>query len=181
MNLSMISLLIMVAQLNLFGNTDSKFLDWNNFEQQIRNYEIVAPRLQIQGLWRREISTRSSLGDHIDKAVFFFRGFGKNFVLVVAQNRVLLPANYVSRSFSADGAEVISGHEKTDNCFYQGTVQGLQHSVVAISTCHGIEGMVYDGNETYFIQPLPGNTEQASIISKLPLTWTKIFLMDNIG
>lgn len=44
----------------LFG-TDSKFLDWNNFEQQIRNYEIVAPRLQIQGLWRREISTRSSL------------------------------------------------------------------------------------------------------------------------
>ncbi|XP_044172724.1 zinc metalloproteinase-disintegrin-like berythractivase isoform X2 [Acropora millepora] len=160
MKLSMISLLIMVAQLNLFGNTDSKFLDWNNFEQQIRNYEIVAPRLQIQGLWRREISTRSSLGDHIDKAVFFFRGFGKNFVLVVAQNRVLLPVNYVSRSFSADGAEVISGHEKTDNCFYQGTVQGLQHSVVAISTCHGIEGMVYDGNETYFIQPLPGNTEQ---------------------
>jgi len=29
--------------------------------------------------------------------------------------------------------------QKTDNCFYQGTVQGLQHSVVAISTCHGIE------------------------------------------
>jgi len=43
------------------------------------------------------------------------RGFGKDFLLEVAQNRVLLSANYVSRSFGADGSEIIEKHEV---CFF---------------------------------------------------------------
>lgn len=160
MNLFVIALPILAAHLSLFGKTDSKLLDESNLQQELRNYEIVAPHIQTQGLWRRDVSTRSSLGDHINRAVFYLRGFGKKFLLDVTQNSVLISANYLSRSFDADGGEVISRHEKSDNCFYQGTVQGAQHSIVAISTCHGIEGMVYDGNETYFIQPLPGKTDQ---------------------
>jgi len=156
-----ISVLVLVVHLSLIQETDSKFLDaGSNLEQKLRSYEIVAPQLQTQGRWRRDTSTRSTAGDHLRRAVFYLRGFGKDFLLDVAQNRVLLSANYVSRSFGADGSEIIEKHEKDDNCFYQGTVQGLQHSVVAISTCQGMEGMVYDGNETYYVQPLPGNTNK---------------------
>jgi len=39
------------------------------------------------------------------------RGFGKDFVLDVVQNRVLLSANYLSRYFDADGREIISKNE----------------------------------------------------------------------
>ncbi|KAJ7392412.1 Disintegrin and metalloproteinase domain-containing protein 33 [Desmophyllum pertusum] len=42
----------------------------------------------------------------------------------------------------------------------KGTVQGLEHSTVALSTCQGFEGMIYDGNETYYVQPFPGNMDR---------------------
>lgn len=43
-----------------FSRTESKFLDGSNFQQDLRSYEIVAPQMQTQGRWRRDISTQSS-------------------------------------------------------------------------------------------------------------------------
>ncbi|XP_023244068.1 uncharacterized protein LOC111642038, partial [Centruroides sculpturatus] len=40
------------------------------------------------------------------------------------------------------------------HCHYQGQVRGYPNSWAAISTCKGISGMVFDGNETYYVHPV---------------------------
>ncbi|XP_022793658.1 disintegrin and metalloproteinase domain-containing protein 22-like, partial [Stylophora pistillata] len=99
-------------------------------------------------------------GGHLGRATLSLRGFGKEFVFDVVQNRILFSANYVSRFFNTTGWEIIAKNERNENCFYQGNIEGLKHSTVAISTCQGIEGMIYDGNETYYIQPFPENPDR---------------------
>uniref|UniRef100_A0A3Q3ELH1 ADAM metallopeptidase domain 22 n=1 Tax=Labrus bergylta TaxID=56723 RepID=A0A3Q3ELH1_9LABR len=40
-----------------------------------------------------------------------------------------------------------------EHCYYQGKVRDFPHSFVALSTCHGLHGMFFDGNHTYMIEP----------------------------
>uniref|UniRef100_A0A8C0V2R1 ADAM metallopeptidase domain 22 n=1 Tax=Cyanistes caeruleus TaxID=156563 RepID=A0A8C0V2R1_CYACU len=40
-----------------------------------------------------------------------------------------------------------------EHCYYQGKIRGNPVSFVALSTCHGLHGMFYDGNHTYLIEP----------------------------
>ncbi|KAF5299315.1 hypothetical protein FQA39_LY02488 [Lamprigera yunnana] len=39
------------------------------------------------------------------------------------------------------------------HCHYQGTVHGLTHSKVALSTCNGLVGIIHTRNEKYWIEP----------------------------
>ena len=40
-----------------------------------------------------------------------------------------------------------------NHCFYHGTVRGRERSTVSLSTCGGIEGMIFDGLTSYYIEP----------------------------
>ncbi|CAH3179699.1 unnamed protein product, partial [Porites evermanni] len=150
--------LALFTHLSLFE--DSRGLDHGNFLHQLRKYEFVTPQLQAHGRWKRDTSTQTNSGDHLGRTLLYLRGFGKDFTLDVALNRILLSGTYLSRYFDENGNEIVEKNEKKDHCYYQGTVQGCQHSVVAISTCQGIDGMIYDGNETYYVHPLPNNTDK---------------------
>uniref|UniRef100_A0A3P8TAP2 ADAM metallopeptidase domain 11 n=1 Tax=Amphiprion percula TaxID=161767 RepID=A0A3P8TAP2_AMPPE len=41
-----------------------------------------------------------------------------------------------------------------EHCYYHGRVRGLPGSWVALSTCHGLQGMFSDGNFSYGIEPV---------------------------
>uniref|UniRef100_A0A8C4GXV7 ADAM metallopeptidase domain 22 n=1 Tax=Dicentrarchus labrax TaxID=13489 RepID=A0A8C4GXV7_DICLA len=77
-----------------------------------------------------ELSTRvkgspgSTQVNHVAQASFQVDAFGRKFIL--------------------DGGE---------HCYYQGKVRDIPHSFVALSTCHGLHGMFFDGNHTYMIEP----------------------------
>ncbi|EMP29248.1 Disintegrin and metalloproteinase domain-containing protein 22, partial [Chelonia mydas] len=45
-----------------------------------------------------------------------------------------------------------------EHCYYQGQIRGNPESFVALSTCHGLHGMFYDGNHTYLIEPEENHT-----------------------
>ncbi|XP_006729665.1 disintegrin and metalloproteinase domain-containing protein 22 [Leptonychotes weddellii] len=47
-----------------------------------------------------------------------------------------------------------------EHCYYQGHIRGNPASFVALSTCHGLHGMFYDGNHTYLIEPEENDTSQ---------------------
>ncbi|EGW07202.1 Disintegrin and metalloproteinase domain-containing protein 22 [Cricetulus griseus] len=47
-----------------------------------------------------------------------------------------------------------------EHCYYQGQIRGNPASFVALSTCHGLHGMFYDGNHTYLIEPEENETSQ---------------------
>ncbi|XP_008571695.1 PREDICTED: disintegrin and metalloproteinase domain-containing protein 22 isoform X3 [Galeopterus variegatus] len=95
---------------------------------------------------------------HVDQASFQVDAFGTSFVLDVILNHDLLSSEYVERHIEHGGKTVeVKGGE---HCYYQGHIRGNPASFVALSTCHGLHGMFYDGNHTYLIEPEENDTSQ---------------------
>uniref|UniRef100_A0A7N9ANS5 ADAM metallopeptidase domain 22 n=1 Tax=Mastacembelus armatus TaxID=205130 RepID=A0A7N9ANS5_9TELE len=78
---------------------------------------------------RVKASSGSTQLNHVAQASFQVDAFGWKFIL--------------------DGGE---------HCYYQGKVRDIPHSFVALSTCHGLHGMFFDGNHTYMIEPGQGSS-----------------------
>ncbi|XP_073920913.1 disintegrin and metalloproteinase domain-containing protein 22 isoform X4 [Castor canadensis] len=95
---------------------------------------------------------------HVNQASFQVDVFGTLFILDVLLNHDLLSSDYVERHIDQGGKTVeIHGGE---HCYYQGQIRGNPASFVALSTCHGLHGMFYDGNHTYLIEPEENETSQ---------------------
>uniref|UniRef100_A0A4X1UJG0 ADAM metallopeptidase domain 22 n=1 Tax=Sus scrofa TaxID=9823 RepID=A0A4X1UJG0_PIG len=95
---------------------------------------------------------------HVDQASFQLDVFGTSFILDVLLNHDLLSSEYVERHIEHGGKTVeVKGGE---HCYYQGRIRGNPASFVALSTCHGLHGMFYDGNHTYLIEPEGNDTAQ---------------------
>ncbi|XP_041101428.1 disintegrin and metalloproteinase domain-containing protein 22-like isoform X5 [Polyodon spathula] len=102
------------------------------------------------------IKTSSALqSTHVAQASFQVHAFGSTFILDVELNHDLLSSKYVERHIAEGGKSVSS--KGGEHCYYQGTIRGLPGSVVALSTCHGLHGMFFDGNHTYMIEPGESN------------------------
>uniref|UniRef100_A0A8C6QSD1 A disintegrin and metallopeptidase domain 22 n=1 Tax=Nannospalax galili TaxID=1026970 RepID=A0A8C6QSD1_NANGA len=95
---------------------------------------------------------------HVDQASFQVDAFGTSFILDVLLNHELLSSDYIERHIEHGGKTVeIRGGE---HCYYQGQIRGNPASFVALSTCHGLHGMFYDGNHTFLIEPEENETSQ---------------------
>ncbi|PKU44297.1 disintegrin and metalloproteinase domain-containing protein 22 [Limosa lapponica baueri] len=78
-------------------------------------------------------------------------------------NSDLLSSEYLERHIEQGGKTVeVKGGE---HCYYQGEIRGNPVSFVALSTCHGLHGMFYDGNHTYLIEP---DENYSSDVHQLP-------------
>uniref|UniRef100_A0A8C6QRK4 A disintegrin and metallopeptidase domain 22 n=1 Tax=Nannospalax galili TaxID=1026970 RepID=A0A8C6QRK4_NANGA len=98
---------------------------------------------------------------HVDQASFQVDAFGTSFILDVLLNHELLSSDYIERHIEHGGKTVeIRGGE---HCYYQGQIRGNPASFVALSTCHGLHGMFYDGNHTFLIEPEENETSQVKI------------------
>ncbi|KAM5203451.1 disintegrin and metalloproteinase domain-containing protein 22 isoform 16-T16 [Hipposideros larvatus] len=95
---------------------------------------------------------------HVNQASFQVDAFGTSFILDVVLNHDLLSSEYIERHIEHGGKIVeVKGGE---HCYYQGHIRGNPASFVALSTCHGLHGMFYDGNHTYLIEPEENDTFQ---------------------
>ncbi|XP_076716942.1 disintegrin and metalloproteinase domain-containing protein 22 isoform X3 [Callospermophilus lateralis] len=95
---------------------------------------------------------------HVDQASFQVDAFGTSFILDVMLNHDLLSSDYIERHIEHGGKTVQS--KGGEHCYYQGQIRGNPVSFVALSTCHGLHGMFYDGNHTYLIEPEENETAQ---------------------
>lgn len=49
---------------------------------------------------------------------------------------------------------------RQDHCFYQGHVEGQEHSAASLSTCVGLRGFFRAGSAVHLIEPLAGSDEE---------------------
>ncbi|KAK3515751.1 hypothetical protein QTP70_030192, partial [Hemibagrus guttatus] len=89
--------------------------------------------------------------NHLAQASFKVKAFDRTFILDLELNHDLLSSKYVERHISEDGKSFIT--KGGEHCYYHGTVRDIPESFVALSTCHGMHGMFFDGNHTYLIEP----------------------------
>ncbi|XP_077577684.1 disintegrin and metalloproteinase domain-containing protein 22 isoform X3 [Stigmatopora nigra] len=112
------------------------------------NYSMVDHHeLSTQVLGRPE----SKQVNHVAQASFQVEAFGRTFTLDVELNHDLLSSEYVEKHLSEKGKTVVTAGG--EHCYYQGKVRDIPHSFAALSTCHGLHGMFFDGNHTYLIEP----------------------------
>uniref|UniRef100_A0A6P8I559 Zinc metalloproteinase-disintegrin-like atrase-A n=1 Tax=Actinia tenebrosa TaxID=6105 RepID=A0A6P8I559_ACTTE len=125
-------------------------------DEFLENYEVVhLKRVLDDGRYRRSADPLSTVykNGHQEEISFSVEGFGRRFVLQLSRNRGLLPKGSRHSFVSSKGILTSQPFKSIDNCYYHGTIKGLPKSSVAISTCGGIEGLIFDGNERFYIQP----------------------------
>ncbi|XP_034837108.1 zinc metalloproteinase-disintegrin-like 4a [Maniola hyperantus] len=119
-----------------------------------RRHEIVQPVLQ-HGRTKREITTtRHKEGLHHPEVTMTLNIDGEKHILDLKLNENLLAGDHTI-SYQKNGSMVTykPSIEELDICQYSGKVRGKKDSWVAVSTCHGVRGVIHDGNQMRYIEP----------------------------
>ncbi|XP_031696638.1 disintegrin and metalloproteinase domain-containing protein 9, partial [Anarrhichthys ocellatus] len=80
--------------------------------------------------------------------------------VVVVVFRLLLPADFTVFSYSHNGSLITSRPPVQDHCHYQGSVQDMEGSAVAMSICNGLRGVLHLADDSYGIEPSDSSPDQ---------------------
>nr|WDU65915.1 putative metalloprotease Tcis_Metallo_1 [Tityus cisandinus] len=125
---------------------------------EFRKHYVIHPKLHtLDGREKRDVSNIK--GEHEDNLVMTFDNLGHQIILDLKMNSGLLPDNYFEK-YHLNSSIVMKKPmlKSRRHCHYQGQVRGSFNSWAAISTCQGISGMIFDGNETYYVHPVNDNS-----------------------
>ncbi|KAL3182995.1 hypothetical protein MRX96_006788 [Rhipicephalus microplus] len=122
-------------------------------------YERVHPKVISHGRRRRDVLSLKN-DAHQDVLQVIFKAFGQPFTLDLRMKKDLLPLNYFEKHHGNNNSHIIDhpyeeGKLNNKHCYYHGTVRGQNNSWVAVSTCNGLSGVVFDGKEIHYIHPDP--------------------------
>ncbi|KAF4802448.1 hypothetical protein TURU_025529 [Turdus rufiventris] len=128
----------------------------------LTSYQVVTP--QRLGRERREASNSSSVQDKVSYAVEIE---GKEYTIHLEKNKELLPKDFTVYTYDKEGKLQLEYPDVQDHCHYQGVVEGSLDSLVAVSTCSGLRGLVTMGNVTYGIEPMDPSSGSEHILYRL--------------
>ncbi|XP_058798001.1 uncharacterized protein LOC131668128 [Phymastichus coffea] len=120
----------------------------------------VKPRIYHARSKREITSTKESDTDHADVLSVGLELDGQSRVLDLRLNSDLIPAGYKERH-QHRGDYKTHVPRKVELCHYQGSMRDMPGSWAAVSTCHGLKGVIFDGDNLHYIQP-----EQESLDSR---------------
>jgi hypothetical protein len=113
------------------------------FFDAVSDWEVMVPR-RVDG-------AESNGPVHDKTAVYELTAFNRTFFLDVHMNEHMFHPDYKEIRVSDDGSKsTISGGE---NCYYHGSVLNTSRSIVAISTCDGVRGMIVVNGERFQVMP----------------------------
>ncbi|KAG5877205.1 hypothetical protein JTB14_017707 [Gonioctena quinquepunctata] len=116
-------------------------------------HTLVKPKI-YHGREKRQISTtREENGEHTNHLQISMEIDGKELILDLTLNKQLIPNGFFHKH-QEDGKYVIHrpNIQEANICEYNGKVRGVPNSWVAISTCEGLSGVIFDGNELHYIE-----------------------------
>ncbi|EDW67790.2 disintegrin and metalloproteinase domain-containing protein 9 [Drosophila virilis] len=130
---------------------------------EFSTHTVIRPQVQ-HGRTKRSLQSTLDASDglHAPHFTLSYTHQGQRIQIELQRNDRLLPdahfLRYQNASNQEDGATgyVVRNFTKTDVdlCHYQGHIHGKPDSTVALSTCDGgLNGVVFDGQHTYFIHP----------------------------
>ncbi|XP_009474030.1 PREDICTED: disintegrin and metalloproteinase domain-containing protein 9-like [Nipponia nippon] len=76
------------------------------------------------------------------------------YLLKLQKNKKLVSEDFMLYTYGENGKlEATQSNHKT-HCYYHGTVEGIADSMLALSTCDGLRGILYIGGKWYGMEPL---------------------------
>ncbi|KAH8383474.1 hypothetical protein KR009_008880, partial [Drosophila setifemur] len=136
--------------------------DYYSALNEFSTHTVIRPQVQ-HGRTKSSLLTTLDATDglHTPHITLSYTHEGKRILIDLHRNDRLLPDSHFMRyqnstKGSSTNDHVVLNFTKTevDLCHYQGNIRGQPDSIVALSTCDGVlDGIVFDGKETYFIHP----------------------------
>ncbi|XP_054630588.1 disintegrin and metalloproteinase domain-containing protein 9-like isoform X1 [Dunckerocampus dactyliophorus] len=121
--------------------------------QHLSAYQLTVPR-PIGGRLRRDLG-----GSPPNQASYVISVAGREHVVHLERNGLLLPANFTVFTYAHDGACRTATPAVQQHCHYQGVVEGMEGSSVAMSICNGLRGVMHLDHGSYAIEPLDSAPE----------------------
>ncbi|KAM9424684.1 disintegrin and metalloproteinase domain-containing protein 9 isoform 2-T2 [Pholidichthys leucotaenia] len=127
---------------------------FNEFKSKLSKYSIVTPQVIHRSTRsiNRPLQSKEKYED--ETLSYTLQINNRKHTLHLKQNRDFLHPNFVQHSRYGSG-KYKSSYPKQRNCYYHGEVEGYEDSVVALSTCSGLRGVILLGNETFALEPVP--------------------------
>ncbi|XP_030630898.1 disintegrin and metalloproteinase domain-containing protein 9 [Chanos chanos] len=121
---------------------------------ELKNYKVVNPQL-VQERWKRESSSSHNYKEeeNSEHLTYSIAIDGREHFLHLKRNKDFLAKNFVVVSHAANGTSVKKHSKGHRHCYYYGHVEGYEDSLVALSTCQGLRGVIFIGNEGYGLEP----------------------------
>ncbi|XP_068999791.1 disintegrin and metalloproteinase domain-containing protein 9-like isoform X2 [Embiotoca jacksoni] len=135
----------------LSGNSDCRA---SQQTEHLSSYQLTVPR-PIGGWPRREADGRPP-----NQVSYIISLDGNDHVVHLQRNQLLLPADFTVFSYDHHGDLVTSRPPVQNHCHYQGFVQDMEGSSVALSICNGLRGVLHLADNSYGIEPLDSAPEQ---------------------
>ncbi|XP_041829179.1 disintegrin and metalloproteinase domain-containing protein 9 [Melanotaenia boesemani] len=156
-------LLFTVFALSCISGTENKD-NFIEFTSKLPKYSIVKP--QVIHRWTRGINRQQqSKENYGDETLSYALNINnRSHFLHLKKNRNFLHPNFVQYSRDVTGKYNSSHPRPHVNCYYHGEVDGYEHSVVALSTCSGLRGVIFLENETFGLEPVPQSTTNEHLL-----------------
>ncbi|XP_042252592.1 disintegrin and metalloproteinase domain-containing protein 9 isoform X1 [Thunnus maccoyii] len=134
---------------------------FNELTLKLSKYSIVKP--QVIHRWARSINKQPQSKEIYDEEKISYALTIKNrkHLLHLKKNRDFLHPNFVQYSHGNHKPTYPKQHV---HCYYHGEVEGYEDSLVALSTCSGLRGVILVGNETYALEPVPQSTTNEHLL-----------------
>ncbi|XP_032357301.1 disintegrin and metalloproteinase domain-containing protein 9 [Etheostoma spectabile] len=127
---------------------------FNGLPSQLSRYSIVNPQVIHRGT--RSINRSQSQENYGEETISYaFNINNIKHLIHLKKNRDFLHPNFVQYSLDAAGNHKPSYPKPHVHCYYHGEVEGHEDSVVALSTCSGLRGVILLRNESYGLEPVP--------------------------
>ncbi|XP_059180815.1 disintegrin and metalloproteinase domain-containing protein 9 [Centropristis striata] len=139
----------------------------DGFTSKLSKYSIVNPQLVHR--WTRSINKPpQSQEKYVEETVSYAITINnRKHLLHLKKNRDFLHPNFVQYSYDATGNHESSYPEQHVHCYYHGEVEGHEDSVVVLSTCSGLRGVILLGNETLGLEPVPQSATNEHLLYQL--------------
>ncbi|KAM6186236.1 disintegrin and metalloproteinase domain-containing protein 12 [Rhynchocyon petersi] len=97
---------------------------------------------------------------HPDSLNFRLQLESKELIINLERNEGLIARSFTETHYLQDGTDVSLTRNHTGHCYYHGHVHGHPGSMVSLSTCSGLRGLIMFENQTYALEPLENSTHK---------------------
>lgn len=128
--------------------------------EQLSKYAIVNPHVIQRSA--RSVNSSKVNEKYDDRISYSLNIDDRKHILHLKKNRDFLHPRFLQECSDSNSN---SSHALKDNhCYYHGEVEGYEKSLVAVSTCSGLRGVIVLGNETYALEPVPHSTSNDHLL-----------------
>lgn len=122
--------------------------------ESFSSYQLIIPR-PVTGRLRRDAD-----GSPPNQVSYVISVEGVDHIVHLKRNRLLLPPDFTVFTYSQNGSLIRSRPPVQNHCHYEGFIQDVDGSSVALSVCNGLRGVLHLPDHSYGIQPLDSAPKQ---------------------